>query len=114
MFNLTHIFQAKIILTIIFIILYINGIFEYSIINISYIKATILLNLYKHFLSLLGDLKAGIRKNPGIKFNPKGYSIDKAKLIKVSFIKIIWVFLYTAQKLDMKYQNNDIKIKLKI
>ena len=76
--------------------------------------AIILLNLYKHFLSFLGALKAGIRKNPGTKFSPRGYNIDNAKLIEVSSIRIIWVFLYTAQKHDIKYQKNDIKIKLKI
>ena len=40
---------------------------------------------------------------PGNKFNPNGYSIDKQKLIKVSFINIFWVFIYTAQKQDIKY-----------
>ena len=41
-----------------------------------YIKAIILLNLYKHFLSFLFALKAGILKIPGNKFNPNGYNID--------------------------------------
>ena len=43
------------------------------------------------FLSFFAALKAGILKNPGIKFNPNGYAIDKQKLIKVSLIKIICV-----------------------
>ena len=74
----------------------------------------ILLNLYNHFLSLLGALKAVIRKNPGTKFSPRGYIIDNTKLIEVSSIRIIWVFLYTAQKHEIKYQKNNIKIKLQI
>ena len=36
------------------------------------------------------------------------------KLINVSFINIIWVFVYTAQKHDIKYQKKAIKIKLNI
>ena len=79
-----------------------------------YIIATNLLNLYKHFLSFFWALKAGILKHPGIKFNPKGYIIDNAKLNKVFSINIIWVFLYTAQKPEIKYQKNIINIKLKI
>ena len=43
---------------------------------------------------------------------PNGYIIEVIKLINVSFIKIIWVLWYTAQKQDIKYQKNDIKIKL--
>ena len=54
-----------------------------------YIKANNPLILYIHFLSFFGALKAGILKNPGNKFNPKGYTIDKPKLYKVSFINII-------------------------
>ena len=37
----------------------------------------ILLILYKHCLSLLLALRAGILKIPGIKFKPKGYIMDK-------------------------------------
>ena len=51
-----------------------------------------LLIIYKHFLSLLGAFSAGILNNPGSKFNPKGYTIDKAKLTKVSLSKILCVF----------------------
>jgi hypothetical protein len=45
--------------------------------------------LYKHFLSLLGAVKAGIRNNPGSKFNPKGYNVANKKLIKESLNNII-------------------------
>ena len=69
-----------------------------------------LLILYKQILFLL--FIAGILKNPGIKLSPKGYIIDNPKLIKVSFNKMICVFLYTAQKHDMKYQRNNINKKL--
>ena len=81
---------------------------------IYYIRAIIKLVSYMHFLSLFFALNAGIRKNPGNKFNPKGYNIEILKLINVSFINIIWVFLYTAQKQEIKYQKNSIKIKLKM
>ena len=40
--------------------------------------------------------------------------MDKAKLTKVYFINMIWVFLYTAQKQEIKYQKNSINMKLKI
>ena len=60
------------------------------------------------------DLNAGSRNIPGNKFNPNGYTIDKIKLTKLSFINIIWVFLYTAQKQEIKYQKNSISMKLKI
>ena len=33
--------------------------------------------------------------------------MDNVKLIRVSFINIIWVFVYTAQKQEMKYQKNN-------
>ena len=58
---------------------------------------------YINFLSLFTSLKAGILNIPGNKFIPKGYTIDIAKLINVSFIKIIWVLWYTAQKQVIKY-----------
>ena len=51
------------------------------------------LRIYKYFLSLSFALNAGILKNPGSKFKPRGYIMDKEKLIKVSIINIIWVFL---------------------
>ena len=54
-----------------------------------YNKANNPLNEYKHFLSFFSALKAGILKIPGNKFNPKGYNIDKAKLINVSLNNII-------------------------
>ena len=66
--------------------------------------------LYIHFLFFA--LRAGNLNMPGNKFNPNGYNIEVIKLIKVSFIKIFCVFVYTAQKQDIKYQKNDIKIKL--
>ena len=44
-----------------------------------------------NIFSFFAALKAGILKNPGIKFSPIGYSIDNPKLIKVSLIKIICV-----------------------
>ena len=77
-------------------------------------NATIELILYKHLLSLLTDLNAGNLSIPGNKFKPKGYTIDNAKLTNVSIINILWVFLYTAQKQDIKYQKNAINKKLKI
>ena len=66
--------------------------------------AIILENLYKHELFFFSSLNAGNLKNPGIKYIPKGYTIDIAKLAKVSFIKIFCVFSYTAQKHAIKYQ----------
>ena len=69
-----------------------------------YINATIFPVLYKHFLSFFRALKAVILNIPGIKFRPKGYIIDNAKLNKLSYIKINCVFLYTAQKQEIKYQ----------
>ena len=77
-------------------------------------SATYPLRIYKYFLSLFFALNTGILKNPGIKFKPNGYIIDKVKLIMVSIINIIWVFLYTAQKQEIKYQKNNIKNKLKV
>ena len=69
-----------------------------------------LLNLYKHFLSFFLALNAGILKIPGNKYKPNGYTNDNEKLIKVSVISTIWVFLYTPQKQEIKYQkkNNNI------
>ena len=75
-------------------------------------NATIELILYKHLLSLLTDLNAGNLSIPGNKFKPKGYTIDNAKLTNVSIINILWVFLYTAQKQDIKYQKNAINLYL--
>ena len=75
-------------------------------------RAIIKLVLYIHCLSFFFALKAGILNIPGNKFKPKGYIIDVAKLINVSLIKIIWVFVYTAQKQEIKYQKKAIKIKL--
>jgi len=57
--------------------------------------------------------KAYILKIGGIKFNPKGYIIDKTKLNKVSSIKIIWVFINIEQKQETKIQKNIIRIKIK-
>ena len=67
----------------------------------------ILLNLYRHFLSLFLALNAEILKNPGNKFIPNGYNIDKPKLINVSLINIISVFIYTTQKQEIKNQQNN-------
>ena len=39
--------------------------------------------------------------NPGNKFNPNGYIIDKVKLIKVSLNNINWVFLNIFEKNDL-------------
>ena len=97
-----------------YFIIYLYIIYNYLKLLIYYIKATIRLNVYKHFLSLFFALKAGILKIPGNKFNPNGYIIDNPKLIKVSFINIICVLLYTIQKHDIKYQKNNKKIRLKI
>ena len=40
----------------------------------------------KRYLFLFFAVKEGILKNPGNKFKPKGYTIDKVKLNNVSFI----------------------------
>ena len=79
-----------------------------------YIRAIIWLVKYIHSLSLFFDLKAGILKIPGNRLKQNGYTIDKQKLIIVSFIKIICVFIYTMQKQEMKYQKKSIIIKLNI
>ena len=71
-----------------------------------------MLKVYKHFLSLDFALKAGILNIPGNKLSPKGYNNDKAKLLKVFSNNIICVFLYTAQKAEIKYQKNINKTKL--
>ena len=42
--------------------------------------------------------KAGTLNNPGNKYKINGYNKDNPKLIKVSLIRWICVFLYTAQK----------------
>ena len=44
-----------------------------------------MLVLYKQVLSFFLALSDGILNIPGIKFNPNGYTIDKIKLIKVSY-----------------------------
>ena len=67
-------------------------------------RAIIVEILYKHELLFFLSLKAGILKHPGIKYIPKGYAIDVAKLTKVSFSRIFCVFSYTAQKQPIKYQ----------
>ena len=53
-------------------------------------------------------LSAGIRKSPSNNERAKGYNIDNPKLNKVSLIKCFWVFLYTAQKQETKYQKKVI------
>ena len=60
------------------------------------------------------DLKEGILKHPGIKDNINGYTNDDPKLVSVSFINIVWVFIYTPQKQEIKYQKNIINKKLNI
>ena len=52
---------------------------------------------------------------PGSKHKPNGYIIEILKLIKESLINIICVFIYTAQKQEIKYQkkNNNIYLKKK-
>ena len=57
-----------------------------------------MLNLYMHSLSLF--FKDGILKIPGNKLIMNGYNNDNPKLINVSLIRWICVFLYTAQKHD--------------
>ena len=42
--------------------------------------------------------RAGILNIPGNKYITNGSTKDNPKLIKVSFIKWIWVFNYTPQK----------------
>ena len=42
-----------------------------------YNKAKSKLKEYKHFLSFFSALNDGILKNPGSKFIPKGYIIEK-------------------------------------
>ncbi len=61
-------------------------------------------------MSFFEAFNAGILKIPGNKFNPNGYIMDIPKLIKVSVINRICVFLYTPQKQEIKYQkkNNNI------
>ena len=58
-----------------------------------YINCIILLKKYKHSLPFFPDVNAGIRKMPGIKHKKIGYSKPNTKLITVSLIKCIWVFL---------------------
>ena len=53
--------------------------------------------IYKIFRLLLILDKAGILKIPGNKLIMKGKLKEKIKLIKVSFIKWIWVLEYIAQ-----------------
>ena len=48
-----------------------------------------------------GSLKDFILIIAGNKERIKGYSKEIPKLIKVFFIRYIWVFLYTAQKQEM-------------
>ena len=58
----------------------------------------ILLNLNMHsFLLLFNEDNLTIAGN---KFKQNGYIKDNPKLINISFIKWIWVFLYTKQKND--------------
>ena len=58
------------------------------------------------------DLKEGILKHPGIKDSINGYTNDDPKLVSVSFINIVWVFIYTPQKQEIKYQKNIINKEL--
>ena len=60
------------------------------------------------------DLKEGILKHPGIKDNINGYTNDDPKLTNVSFVNIVWVFIYTPQKQEIKYQKNNINKELNI
>ena len=70
------------------------------------------LNLYRPSLFLSFFLKEGILNIPGNKYIANGYTNEREKLIKVSLIKIIWVFTKTAQKHEIKYQKNIINKKL--
>ena len=71
-----------------------------------------LLIIKSHLNFLFFNFKAVILKSPGINDSANGYTNDNPKLIPVSLINIIWVFLYTAQKHEIKYQQNNIKNKL--
>ena len=66
-----------------------------------------------HSLSFFLFLNAGIRKSPGSKFKPRGYTIDNPKLVKESIINIICVLIYTPQKQEIKYQKKNSNKKLK-
>ena len=74
------------------------------------------LNLYKQQAFFLQhkdkDILLRIIVKPYMK---KGSNKDVKKLIDESLIKITWVFLYTAQKAEMKYQKarNNIKVDIK-
>ena len=54
-----------------------------------------------HFKSWFFALKEGIRNIPGNKLNPTGSNKVIPNEINESFIKWIWVFLYTTQKHDI-------------
>ena len=57
-------------------------------------------------------LKEDILKIPGTKLYANGYIMESVKLKAVFSINAICVFLYTAQKPEIKYQKKKIKIKL--
>ena len=54
--------------------------------------------LYKHTLFLFFALNAHILKIPGIKLIKNGFTNDKPKLIILSLIRYIWLFIYIPQK----------------
>ena len=81
----------------------------------NYIIESNLLNLYKHslfFLFFLMFLKEDILKIPGTKLYANGYIMESVKLKAVFSINANCVFLYTAQKPEIKYQKKKLKIKL--
>ena len=52
--------------------------------------------------------------NPvGIKYIINGYNNPIMKLVIESVINILWVFLYTEQNADIKYQKNKNSINVK-
>ena len=59
------------------------------------------MNLYKHSLLFFEFDKEGILNRPGIKYIKKGVSIDIPKLIKESFNKWYWVFLYITPNIEI-------------
>ena len=71
-----------------------NGLNLFNV-TIIYIIATIVEITYKHFFLCL---RAGILNKPGIRLIAKGYKSEVAKLMRVSLMRYVCVFLYTAQK----------------
>ena len=60
------------------------------------------------------DFRDIILNPAGNIYKKKGYINPITKLETESVIKICWVFSYTAQKAEIKYQKNENKKKEKI